>query len=56
MLEGYSAFYVFCAGVVLFYSAAGWLMLMENPPFNYGRMLSSISKIHLDPRLAWFLF
>jgi hypothetical protein len=42
---------------VVFNALVAWALLAKIPiPFYYGRMLKSMSNIHLNPRLAWFLF
>jgi hypothetical protein len=40
---------------VLIYTALGWLT-MFGIKLNYGRLQSSLLKIYIPPKIAWFIF
>ncbi len=47
--------YMIALGIVISYSALGWLIL-TGIKINYGRLNNSLMKIYLNPKFAWFLF
>lgn len=48
-------FYYICLAIVIANMIGGWTVLFGTPVY-YGRLSSSISKILIEPKLAWFLF
>jgi hypothetical protein len=47
--------YKIALGIVLSYSAFGWLTL-TGIKLNYGRLSNSFMNVYLNPKFAWFLF
>jgi hypothetical protein len=47
--------YKIALGIVLSYSAFGWLTL-TGIKLNYGRLSNSLMNCYLNPKFAWFLF
>lgn len=55
MIADEDLFYYTCIAIVVANMTIGWTVLLGTPIY-YGRLSSSLSKILINPKIAWFLF